>query len=299
MAAVRAAFGTEPLVAEALDTLGPLAARYRDEHYSWDDVELPSVRRYAALAPLTAQAIRERLEDAFAAHGIDGWRAVVDAPGERTTFSTNHELRTIFIPSDDDMANRKYALTEDRVRAVVAHEVGTHVLRRTNAERGPLALLAVGLADYLRGEEGVATYAEQKLDGARHYAGGLGYLSVGLAVGLDGTPRTFRGLFDMLRPYMLVSSLEHALAYEDPVDLAALSARVERRAWARSVRTFRGTTGATPGACFTKDIVYREGNIAVWELVAADPAWDEMFTVGKYDPANTEHVEILKELGVL
>jgi hypothetical protein len=137
------------------------------------------------------------------------------------------------------------------------------------------------------------------VDGTRHFAGGLGYLCVGWAYGLDGTPRTFRQLYHILYPYLAISSLEHSLAYHEQVDVEATLMHARRRAWARCVRTYRGTSGSTPGACFTKDIVYLEGNIAVWERVTEDPGAEAYFHLGKYDPSNEAHVAIVRDLGLM
>ena len=299
LVAVRSLYATHPVVGELIARLEQHASTDVDEVFPWDSIAFPAPRRYVSDTSLSATEIQRMFTAAFLRYGVDGWQAIVDAPGERTTFNTNHDLCTVFIPSDADIAMRKYALTPERVEALIAHEIGTHVTRRARGEHSPLSLLGVGLAEYLRGEEGIATYVEQQVDGTRHFAGGLGYLCVGWAIGIDGTPRTFRGLYDVLYPYLVVSALEHALQYQDAVDVDKVLARSARQAWARCVRVFRGTSGTTPGACFTKDIVYLEGNIAIWQLVSQDPTWVDRFSLGKYDPANEEHVSLLRDLGML
>lgn len=293
---VEEVYGTHPVVRSALDTLRPCVASTVLAHYSFDLITFPEVRTYDNQPPLTAEQIRTLCEDAFVREGIDTWQVLIDAPGERMTFNTNQDMRTVFIPSDGDLLHRKHLLTKERVAAIVAHEIGTHVVRRERGADSPLALLGVGLAGYLKGEEGIATYAEQVRDGTRHFAGGLGYLAVGWAVGLDGTPRTFRGLYEVLVPYCIITAVEHAMTYQRDIALEAIEQRAKRQAWARCVRTFRGTSGSTPGACFTKDIVYREGNIAIWELVAKNPSVVDTFSLGKFDPANPDHTQLLKDL---
>ena len=292
-------FGTHPDVREALTVLRPGVRQGAAAMCSYESIPLPTVKHYPASEPLSAAAVQEQCERALASAGVEGWCVVVDTPGSRVSFNTNHALKTIFVPSDTDLRLRTFPLTRERVDAIIAHEIGTHVVRRVRGEASPLALLGVGLAGYLRGEEGVATYAEQVRDGTRHFAGGLGYLAIGWARGLDGTPRTFRGLHTMLVAYFLVAALEHAIHYGEAVDVERCREHAEHRAWARCVRTFRGTSGTTPGACFTKDIVYREGNMAIWELATRDPAWVSHFFLGKYDPTKEEHVALLSELGMI
>ena len=55
---------------------------------------------------------------------------------------------------------------------------------------------------------------------------------------------------------------------------------------------------ATRGVCCTKDIVYREGNIGVWDVLGKNPQELVRLSVGKYDPANSRHVYMLEALGI-
>ena len=89
--------------------------------------------------------------------------------------------------------------------------------------------------------------------------------------------------------------LEKLLSGMDP---AAASGKADTLAYNRSVRVFRGTDGKTPGVCFTKDMIYREGNIDIWNLVGEDPDAAMQFSVGKYDPSNPEHLALLSRLGI-
>ena len=74
--------------------------------------------------------------------------------------------------------------------------------------------------------------------------------------------------------------------------------KAQSSAWNRTLRTFRGTDCNTPGACFTKDTIYRDGNIGIWDVIGNNP--DEMlrFNIGKYDPANPRHIWILEQIGI-
>jgi hypothetical protein len=299
MERVASARGGDVVVRRALETLAPAVSGIPEHKYSFEEAVFPAVNTYEDKVPLTATEVRDLCVQALDSFSITDWQVLIDAPGERITFNTNQDLRTVFIPSDEDLLLRKHPLVRERVESIIAHEIGTHVLRRERGFAAPLGLLGIGLAGYLRGEEGIATYAEQVRDGTRHFSGGFGYLAVGWAMGLDGTPRTFRALYEVLEAYCLMRAIEHALTYTRPIDVHLFLERARHQAWARCVRTFRGTTGSTPGACFTKDIVYREGNIAIWELIHTQPTVVNTFSLGKFDPANIEHVDILKDLGML
>jgi hypothetical protein len=72
----------------------------------------------------------------------------------------------------------------------------------------------------------------------------------------------------------------------------------ENSAWRQSLNAFKGTTCKTPGVCFTRDIVYRESNIGVWNVVKNNPEEIKRFSIGKYDPTNPRHIWILEQLGI-
>ena len=142
---------------------------------------------------------------------------------------------------------------------------------------------------YLKGEEGIATYEEQKIEGTNNFSGFDGHFAISLALGVDGKNRSFREVFEILKDFYFIRSKKEKKE-------ALKSA--EESAWNRCVRTFRGTTCKTPGACLTRDIVYREGNIGVWNVIRNNPEEEKRFSVGKYDPSNSRHIWILEQLRI-
>jgi hypothetical protein len=285
-------------VTSAVEKLKPILEK---AHVStdWNKFDFPAFETDENSTLMSAAEIKNACEEAFAQYQIEGWQAVISAPGVRMTFNTNQEERIVYIPDDSDTALRKYPLTNAKVRGLIAHEIGTHAVRRENGVKSPLALLGNGLAGYLPGEEGIATYYEQQASGATNFAGGLGYLSISWVVGLDGESRDFRGLFEIVYPYLFLSILDHLSQSSQSLDFNRIEENAKRNAWSRCIRTFRGTTGRTAGCCLTRDIIYLEGNRAIWQLLEQDPTWVEKFSLGKYDPANQEHVAILRDLGML
>lgn len=248
---------------------------------------------------LTAQEIKFLVEDSFDHYSITEWKAVIDEPGKRVTFNTNQGEKIIYIPSDEDLKRRKTGMSRVQACALIAHEVGTHVVRRERGEASRLGLLGRGLAGYLRGEEGIATYMQQKIEGRHGVFGEIGYFVVSVALGLDGEPRTFRETYEVVFAYYVLQGFIKSLREGTPPDPDHILEDAKRFAWARCIRVYRGTTGLTAGAAFTRDIVYAEGNIAIWELVANDPTIEETFFVGKHNPANPAHISILEELEIL
>jgi hypothetical protein len=227
-----------------------------------------------------ADEIKSAFEQALERYKLSGWNVVVVEKG--TAVSVSQENKNVNIPSSRKMK-------EGKLRALIEHEIGTHVLRREKGERAKLKLLGLGLDRYLKGEEGIATYEEQKILGANEFAGFDGHLAIALAMGIDGKKRDFRKVYEILKDYYFINSKKE--------ESEAIT-QAENSAWNRCVRTFRGTTCNSPGMCLTRDIVYREGNIGVWNVVKNNPEEVKRFTVGKYDPDNPRHIWILEQFGI-
>lgn len=231
-----------------------------------------------------AEDVKQVFEKALEMLQAEGWKVVIDR--NKASLSVHQENKTINVPE-----SKKYLY--NTLKTLVVHEAGTHVKRRLNGERSRLKLLGLGLDRYEQGEEGVATMRESVLDNKTDEFSGLeGHLGISLASGLDGEKRDFRGVYTILEKHYYLKSLNSGKKPE--------AARVEAQtdAWNRTVRTFRGTDCKTPGVCFTKDIIYREGNISAWDVVRNNPSEVLRFSIGKYDPSNERHLWVLSQLGI-
>ena len=154
-------------------------------------------------------------------------------------------------------------IPKSRVKALIQHEVGTHVLTYHNGCAQKLRLLSAGLAGYDALQEGLAVLAE-------YLVGGLSRPRLRLLAGrvvavrylLDGASfvDTFRGL-----------SVTHGFA--NPV------------AFTIAVRTFRS-------GGLTKDAVYLRGLRKILEYVAGGGELEPLF-VGKIA---IRHIPIVREL---
>ncbi len=219
--------------------------------------------------------------------GLDDWKIVVDTNNKLTGVRTDQASKVIEIPSDEKIKER--AISKNKLHGLVEHEIKTHALRRHNGEHSKLKLLGLGLDRYIKGEEGVATYAEQQVTGAKEFAGIPKYFAITVAKGFDGKPRDFRETFKVMKNYYLV-------VFKDGEDL---NKRAEISAWKDCVRIFRGTTGKTPGAVYTKDLAYFTGNKDIWHLVSKNSDVVNTFSIGKFDSTNKEHLYLLSKLGIL
>lgn len=230
----------------------------------------------------SSEDVTTEIEKALQELGVDSWSVVIADNDELRNFSVSQETKEVRVPTTNVLLDRKMSVV--KLSGLIAHEIKTHVQRRENGERSKLQLLGFGLDRYLKGEEGVATYAEQMETGATEFAGTVGYFSIAVAKGFDGKPRNFRDTYNIMKDYHLaIGSGEDAST---------------TRAWNNCVRIFRGTSASTPGAVFTKDLAYM-GNREIWQLVNDDSDATETFSLGKFDPTNSEHVSLLSQLGIL
>jgi Domain of unknown function (DUF1704) len=271
--------------AEAGDRLLNLVKAYASTQKHYASLEVTPkilVKRMPAITD--AFELKKIFEEGFIEYGIhDGWNVVVDVKGTRSNISVSYDLKTIYLPSTEQLVSRskRKRLTSARVKGLIAHEIGTHVVRKINGENSRLKLLGSGLYQYEQGEEGLATYREQHAKSLHGYAGLEAYLAIGLAKGFDGGGlKNFAQVHAILTDYYQVienTTLEHAK------DLA----------WNR------GTSGTVPGVVFSKDIMYRHGNIRHWEAVLNNDFERVDIDSGKFDPTNKHHIEFLQKLAEL
>ena len=59
------------------------------------------------------------------------------------------------------MLKEGVSFTEHRLQGVIAHEIMTHIYRLENGRRQPYAIFALGTAQYLATEEGLAIYNQK------------------------------------------------------------------------------------------------------------------------------------------
>lgn len=232
---------------------------------------------------IDAELLAKRFKETFKQIGLDEWEVKISEQktGGIRVWPRN---RYVSIPNSGILSNRSNLITEHGLKGLLTHEVMVHARRVEHGRNSGLQLLSIGLDKYWRGEEGVATYYEQRVVGATDYAGFSPYFTVGLAYGLDrgGQRRTFSEVFAIIRDYHALDSYGKE---QDPDSLAFLSC----------VRVFK----VDPSFVLTRDCVYREGNVAVHQLLQQKSLSDDYLNVGKYDPTNIDHVRCLTELGIL
>ena len=215
--------------------------------------------------------------------------ALVTKTDQSSHFSVQAELRQVFIPTETRLLARSKPLTVVGTKALAEHEIGVHMRRAVEGSQQKLRLLEIGLDDYLAGEEGVASYVQQQVEGASEFYGFDRYFAISLAMGTDGEKRDFRAVFQLMQDYYSLHFAAQNKSKANPADAA----------WDICMRVFRGTTGQTTGCVYTKDKVYLEGNIETWHLLSEKPHVFEQFFIGKFSPLLTHHVKSLQTLEII
>lgn len=162
----------------------------------------------------------------------------------------------LFIPSD-------YKLNAEETKALVQHEIGTHVLTYYNGKQQPLNLLSIGLTDYDTLQEGLAVLSE-------FFVGGL-------------TANRMRTLAGRV---VAASARMHGAEFQDIFRLLH-----EDYGFSTS-RSFNITSRIMQGGGFTKDISYLKGLLQLKNHLQEGGEIAPLLT-GKFA---LEHIPIITEL---
>ena len=157
--------------------------------------------------------------------------------------------------------------TENRLKALLVHEIGTHVFRFENGKRQKFRLFERGTAGYLETEEGLAVYNQNQLGlplGEKFLTPALLVVAIFLAKKMG-----FRELFEIL---------QQTYSLSDDV------------AWKLCVKAKRGTADQSKPGTFTKDLAYFKGERALEKFLENGGSVKDLY-IGKITIAD---LKILK-----
>lgn len=188
--------------------------------------------------------------------------------------------KRIVIPED------RGELSNERVRKLVVHEIGVHVLRSIMGESSDLDPLRTGLSNYYDSEEGLGMVMEQAL-GSTHLEAGIDhYITAGLA-GVD--EHDFRETFEIKWRINVLSNLKSDEELTDEKNDKA-----KESSYKAVMRIFRGTDELP----WFKDLAYYNGSSDMWrhlEEIRGDDIKFMFVLLGKADPANISHQRVMLE----
>lgn len=131
---------------------------------------------------------------------------------------------------------RKAALfSPQRLQALAAHEIETHILRAENGKNQPYEIFSRGLANYLETEEGLAIYNQNRFLQAGNEK--QFWMVIGLLAVEFAATHSFREVFDFMQ--------QQGFSRE--------------RSWKTALKVKRGLTNTREVGCFTKEQVYFSG----------------------------------------
>ena len=184
-------------------------------------------------------------------------------PDHRPNISLTEDVASMMVSHGRLLVNHKLHIPAQRARALIEHEVGTHILTYWNAGTQPFKLLASGLAGYDEFQEGLAVLAE-------HLVGGL-----------SGA-----------RLRVLAGRVVAARCLEDGASFIETFRRLERDHQFEQRTAYRITMRIYRGGGLTKDAVYLRGLIGVLDYLSKGGDMESLL-IGKIA---RRHIPIIREL---
>jgi len=231
------------------------------------------------VAAVFASILRQEFPEATS------WRVVL---AEAASIKVVTVEKKIVVPHD------RPSVSAEKLRELVAHEIGMHFLRAIAGEATDLPLMSLGLPQSYLFEEGAGKVAEQLVSGVYKERVSPVYLAAGLA----GEGWSFRAIYELLWRYELLQSSQRQESNES-YSSEEYIARAQQFGYMTTLRIFRGTD-ALP---WFKDIAYYKGTQAAWlyfdSCVDEDGNIDqvrlERAFLGKIDPQNPLHCRVALE----
>ena len=231
----------EPLLGLAREVLDRVPSRSRDE----------STRGAADAEAFAARASAE----------IEFYRRL--HPGVRGKVEVRSDFTGLMVSRGNLLVGAQTRVPRSRVEALVAHEIGTHIVTYVNGRAQPLRQLYVGLPGYDELQEGIAVLSE--------------YL-----VGGFSRPRLRLLAARVLAVHRMVEGADFVEVFRE-LDRAHDFA--QRTAFTIAMRVFRG-------GGLTKDAVYLRGLVGLLRYLREGGALEPLL-VGKL---GAEHIPIIEEL---
>jgi uncharacterized protein (TIGR02421 family) len=247
---------------DIIESIGNDDSRVRDltsEIYGWPS---DSVVRYAKKLLLessredvrlnvSSEEVSKSLRDLLSRLGLNDWRVKYV---KKWLTTTKHNKKICVC--------KKRTFSEGDVKRLAVHEVGVHAARYANGYLQRLKIFIYGFPDFLKTEEGMATYFEEltgnsSINVFRNYAGRV------IAIDCLHREKDFRDCYLELVGY--------GFSFED--------------SWNLAVRVYRG-------GGFVKDHVYLEGYLMVKRFAEEGGDFKKLY-VGKVGIEDLEFVDEL------
>ena len=180
-----------------------------------------------------------KLQQYLKENNLEKWKIVFST--DRTSDIAISKSGTIFLREGVEFS-------ENRLKAILAHEISTHVFRLENGLNQEYKIFAKGTAGYLTTEEGLAIYNQKQL---------------GLALGEKDHWPALRVISAYLADEMSFAELFHYMQDNYNLD--------DESAWKTAMRVKRGYCDTSKKYAFTRDIIYFSGYLQVVNYLQKNP----------------------------
>ncbi len=206
------------------------------------------------------EILKEEIQD-------DTYHAKIDPNAGNASVKHEGKNRCIIFPEGK-------IYTPERAKALIVHELGTHVMRAIPYVDHPVAAFSSGLPNNEEFDDGVAMAVEQAINGEYKDSGVSHYINIGLATFMG---KNFREVYNIQCRLKQLTGEKTDAVFNDVQ------------------RCFRGT-GELPN---NKDLIYYNGANRVWEFIEKhidDPElFDELFLTGKINYQDPEQAQFAYE----
>ncbi len=219
--------------------------------------------------------IKKYFQSALKSVGANSWKIKSDALG----FRLDHKNKIVFIKKHCKVDGK-------RLRGLIAHEIGVHLLRRMGGEMLGEEILFIGLSGYEKIEEGFGLLKEMAAEGKE-----LGADSIIVVLGIyfvvsRQKRKDFRSVFEFVR-WMC------GLVYENNGKII-----INEKAWNICSRIFISPKWQSRGLLLSRDHIYLSGLLEILNTVGKSSNLIRYFNpkFGKINPFDIKHIRFIHEV---
>jgi alpha-L-glutamate ligase-like protein/uncharacterized protein (TIGR02421 family) len=210
---------------------------------------------------IDSAAAQAECEKVFVKYGLK-WKVVLK--NDLTSDALAGKSNTLFLRNGA-------VFGPNRLAAVIAHEIETHILRNENGKSQPFEIFSRGVGNYLETEEGLAIFNQnlilEKNSPKRFWAG------VGLLAVAEATTKSFREVFNFVK----------GLGFDS------------ERSWQTTVKVKRGLRDTSRAGGFTKEATYFSGLQKIQQFVDSGGDLKKLY-LGKIRVEDVEKLAKIPEI---
>ncbi|MBU1992445.1 MAG: tyrosine/phenylalanine carboxypeptidase domain-containing protein [Patescibacteria group bacterium] len=206
---------------------------------------------------MKADEVKKRFDEVFKKYKLKNWKAKLkdDLVADCTAGKRNRLL-----------LRKDATFSEERIKALIVHEIETHILTAENGKNQPYEIFNRGLANYMETQEGLAIYNVTK---RLHYGDKQNYRAFALVIAIaEAQEKSFVEVFEKL------------LQGNIPLE----------RAFRTAIKVKRGLTDTSKPGCFTKDLIYYTGMRKIEKYVEEKGDIKDLY-MGKFSLEDLETVK--------